>query len=141
MDGSPWQNAAPQELDNAMEAMEKLVMNRLYELSVYRLCSLTLGHELIRSVRHVSTFQPLLPPPLRTTDDLERDHVLHQRILLFGWLREEHLDVPTGVQAGQGGKEVKGFLDFAQQGLPESNIGLSICMMLKNNFYPSCQSC
>lgn len=66
---------------------------------------------------------------MRTTDDIERDHVLRQRILLFGWLREEHLDVPTGVQAGQGGKEVKGFLDFAQQGLAHS-IGLSICVML-----------
>lgn len=32
MDGSPWQNATPQDFDNAMEAMEKLVMNRLYEL-------------------------------------------------------------------------------------------------------------
>jgi hypothetical protein len=32
MDGSPWQNCTPQDLDNAVEAMEKLVMNRLYEL-------------------------------------------------------------------------------------------------------------
>lgn len=64
-----------------------------------------------------STFQPLLPPSQRTTDDLERDHVLRQRISLFGWLREEHLDVPRGGEAGQGGKEVNGFLEFAQHGL------------------------
>lgn len=64
-----------------------------------------------------STFQPLLPPLLRTTDDLERDHVLRQRISLFGWLREEHLDIPTGGKDGQGGNEVKGFLEFAQQGI------------------------
>lgn len=63
-----------------------------------------------------STFQPLLPPSLRTTDDLERDHVLRQRISLFGWLREEHLDIPLGGKDSQGGKEVKGFLEFAQQG-------------------------
>jgi hypothetical protein len=51
---------------------------------------------------------------LRTTDDLERDHVLKQRILLFGWLSEEHLDIPIGGEAQ--GKEAKGFLEFAQQG-------------------------
>ncbi|KAF8507965.1 hypothetical protein BU17DRAFT_70987 [Hysterangium stoloniferum] len=97
LDGSPWLDAPPQEFENAMEAMEKLVMNRLYEF----------------------TFQPLLPPSLRTTDDLERDHVLKQRILLFGWLREEHLDIPTGGMTQ--GKEVKGFLEFAQQELLKIN--------------------
>jgi hypothetical protein len=44
-----------------------------------------------------------------TTDDLERDAVLHQRINLFGWVREKHLDVPEG-EASQG------FLAFAEQG-------------------------
>ena len=29
-----WKNASDAEFDNAMEGMEKLVMNRLYELSV-----------------------------------------------------------------------------------------------------------
>ena len=31
-----------------------------------------------------------------TTDDLERDHVLRQRMKLFGWIEEKHLDVPVG---------------------------------------------
>lgn len=44
-----------------------------------------------------------------TTDDLERDGVLSQRIRLFGWVREKHLDVPEG-EASQG------FLAFAEQG-------------------------
>ena len=44
-----------------------------------------------------------------TTDDLERDAVLHQRIKVFGWVREKHLDVPEG-EASQG------FLAFAEQG-------------------------
>ena len=44
-----------------------------------------------------------------TTDDLERDHVLAQRIALFGWIEEKHLDVPE--EDGS-----KGFLMFAQQG-------------------------
>lgn len=30
-----WINASEAEFDNALEGMEKLVMNRLYELSVY----------------------------------------------------------------------------------------------------------
>jgi hypothetical protein len=31
-----WKNASEAEFDNAMEGMEKLVMNRLYELLVTR---------------------------------------------------------------------------------------------------------
>ena len=43
------------------------------------------------------TFTPALSLEARstnTTDDLERDHVLHERIRLFSWIREEHLDLP-----------------------------------------------
>lgn len=60
-----------------------------------------------------STFTPQLPlanPPRPiTTDDLERDRVLSQRIALFGWLEEKHLDVPEGEGSN-------GFLMFAEQG-------------------------
>lgn len=45
-----------------------------------------------------------------TTDDLERDHVLFQRIRLFGWITETHLDIPQG-------ENNEGFLNFAQQGM------------------------
>lgn len=44
-----------------------------------------------------------------TTDDLERDHILTQRIRLFGWVSETHLDIPLG-------ENNEGFLNFAQQG-------------------------
>ena len=44
-----------------------------------------------------------------TADDLERDRVLSQRIALFGWIEETHLDIPEGEGS-------KGFLMFAQQG-------------------------
>ncbi len=61
-----------------------------------------------------STFTPQLylcvPPRRVTTDDLERDAVLSQRIALFGWIEEKHLDVPEGEGS-------KGFLEFAQQGI------------------------
>ena len=50
-----------------------------------------------------------IPPRPITSDDLERDRVLSQRIALFGWIEEKHLDVPVGEGS-------KGFLLFAQQG-------------------------
>ncbi|KZT21599.1 hypothetical protein NEOLEDRAFT_1181604 [Neolentinus lepideus HHB14362 ss-1] len=91
-----WRNTTDVEFDNAMEGMEKLVMNRLYDF----------------------TFTPAVarmsPPRPVTTDDLERDRVLSQRIALFGWLEEKHLDVPEGEGS-------KGFLMFAQQELLKIN--------------------
>ncbi|KAK4056939.1 hypothetical protein OIO90_002189 [Microbotryomycetes sp. JL221] len=65
------------EFDMAMEAMEKLVMNRLWHL----------------------TFTPALdlstyPGQVSATGDLERDQVLSQRIKLFSWIRPIHLDLP-----------------------------------------------
>jgi hypothetical protein len=51
----------------------------------------------------------MIPPRPVTTDDLERDRVLSQRLALFGWLEEKHLDIPEAEGS-------KGFLMFAQQG-------------------------
>ncbi|GJJ11315.1 hypothetical protein Clacol_005547 [Clathrus columnatus] len=107
LEGSPWQHATQQEFDHALDAMEKLVMNRLYEF----------------------TFQPLLPPGSRTTDDIERDHVLQQRILLFGWLTPEHLDIPF---KDPNQSEERGFLEFAQQDLSTVVLYLEL---LKVNHY------
>ncbi|CAE6524318.1 unnamed protein product [Rhizoctonia solani] len=69
-----WKKAGETEFDNAVEGMEKLVMNRIYEF--------TFTPQIARSGRPV------------TTDDLERDRVLKQRIGLFQWIRPEHLDIP-----------------------------------------------
>ncbi|KAK8854715.1 hypothetical protein IAR55_003454 [Kwoniella newhampshirensis] len=89
----PWKSQSQAEFENAMEAMEKLVMNRLYNY----------------------TFTPqLVPSQPITTDDLERDAVFAQRVRLFGWVREKHLDVPEG-EASQG------FLGFAEQELLKIN--------------------
>jgi hypothetical protein len=67
-----------------------------------------------------STFTPqLVPSQPITTDDLERDAVFSQRVRLFGWIREKHLDVPEG-EASQG------FLGFAQQG--ESFLQCHLCV-------------
>ena len=65
---------------------------------------------------HIVRLPPQLreafPPRRITTDDLERDRVLGQRIALFGWIEEKHLDIPEGTES-------KGFLMFAQQGVPQ----------------------
>jgi len=91
-----WRNATDAEFDNAMEGMEKLVMNRLYEF----------------------TFTPqvarMTPPRPITVDDLEKDRVLSQRIALFRWIEPRHLDVPEGEGS-------EGFLMFAQQELLKVN--------------------
>ncbi|KAI0683776.1 hypothetical protein BC835DRAFT_1393751 [Cytidiella melzeri] len=91
-----WRNVSDPEFENAMEGMEKLVMNRLYDY----------------------TFTPqvarMVPPRPITTDDLERDRVLEQRIALFKWVEPHHLDIPDGH-----GRE--GFLMFAQQELLKVN--------------------
>ncbi|OJA20453.1 hypothetical protein AZE42_06080 [Rhizopogon vesiculosus] len=98
-----WRHATDEEFDNAMEGMEKLVMNRLYEYT-YTPCL------------------PLLTPPRPvTTDDLERDRVLSQRIALFGWLRPRHLDIPELESDDSSGNGITGFLDFAQQELCKVN--------------------
>ncbi|KAJ7879964.1 hypothetical protein B0H14DRAFT_3858242 [Mycena olivaceomarginata] len=91
-----WKNASDAEFDNALEGMEKLVMNQLYQF----------------------TFTPAvvhaIPRRQITADDLERDRVLTQRIALFGWIRESHLDIPVGEGSN-------GFLMFAQQELLKIN--------------------
>jgi len=48
------------------------------------------------------------------TDDLEKDHILHQRILLFSWVKEEHLDISMGEGS-------QGFIGFAQKELLNIN--------------------
>ena len=105
-----WKNSSDEEFDNAMESMEKLVMNRLYELWVWNILYTLLD---VHTFVGVSTFTPQLaeanPPRPITTDDLERDRILAQRIALYGWVEEKHLEVPEPSDGG-------GFLMFAQQG-------------------------
>ncbi|CAE6456852.1 unnamed protein product [Rhizoctonia solani] len=80
-----WKKAGEVEFDNAVEGMEKLVMNRIYEF--------TFTPQIARSGRPV------------TTDDLERDRVLKQRIALFQWIKPEHLDIPMTLK-DQGESEI-----------------------------------
>ena len=113
-----WKSASDAEFDNAMEGMEKLVMNRLYDVYVTSTPS-------AMPSPHVcfSTFTPQMarsnPPRPITTDDLERDRVLSQRISLFGWIQPAHLDVPTA-------EGTNGFLLFAQQGGSHYNYSVTL---------------
>ncbi|KAH6608607.1 guanine nucleotide exchange factor vps9 [Trichoderma cornu-damae] len=105
-----WRDVTDAEFDNAREGMEKLVMNRLY----------------------TQTFSPAIPPPKpipgakprrrggdpplgpgrrgQHQEDVERDDIVTQKINIYGWVKEDHLDIP---QVGESGRR---FLKLAQQG-------------------------
>jgi len=109
-----WRDVSDAEFDNAREGMEKLVMNRLYS----------------------QTFSPAIPPPQpipgakpkrrggerpmgpgrkgQHQEDVERDDILTQKINIYAWIREEHLDIPSSNDSG------KRFLKLAQQGKSSS---------------------
>ncbi len=106
-----WRTVSDAEFDNAREGMEKLVMNRLYN----------------------QTFSPAIPPPEplpgrqarrkgapvsagpgrrgQHQEDVERDEVLAQKVRIYGWVTEEHLDIKP---IGEKGRK---FLGLAQQGM------------------------
>lgn len=105
-----WREVSDAEFDNSREGMEKLVMNRLYS----------------------QTFSPAIPPPQpipgakprrrgverpmgpgrrgQHQEDVERDDILAQKVSIYGWIREEHLDIQPVEDSG------KRFLVLAQQG-------------------------
>ncbi|KAI0485128.1 hypothetical protein GGR56DRAFT_616953 [Xylariaceae sp. FL0804] len=106
-----WAEVSDPEFDNAREGMEKLVMNRLYS----------------------QTFSPAIPPPQpipgakakrrggdrlmgpgrrgQHQEDVERDDILAQKISIYSWVREEHLDISPINESG------KKFLTLAEQEL------------------------
>ena len=106
-----WKGVSDAEFDNAKEGMEKLVMNRLY----------------------TQTFSPAIPPPPPSQsskgkrkvndrpietgrrgqhqEDIERDDILGQKIRIYGWVEEDHLDIPRVSENG------RRLLSLAQQEL------------------------
>lgn len=106
-----WQGVSDAEFDNAREGMEKLVMNRLY----------------------AQTFSPAIPPAPAVQvgkgkrknmdrmlggtrrgqhqEDIERDEILAEKVRIYGWIQETHLDIPFVADNG------KRFLVLAQQEL------------------------
>ncbi|WFD26580.1 hypothetical protein MNAN1_001563 [Malassezia nana] len=90
-----WAELPPSDFDQATEAMEKLVMNRLYTY----------------------TFSPAIAAeghwPVQS-DDLERDRAFAKRARLYAWVTEQHLDVPRGAHSDR-------FYAFAGQELNKIN--------------------
>ncbi|KAL8656277.1 MAG: hypothetical protein Q9210_000368 [Variospora velana] len=111
-----WRGVSDAEFDNAKEGMEKLVMNRLY----------------------LQTFSPAIPPPAplpgakgkkknaekllgpgrkgQHQEDIERDEILGQKVRIYRWVQEEHLDIPPLDDNG------RRFMSFAQQQLLKVNM-------------------
>jgi len=109
----PWANATPNELSNALEGMEKLIMNRLY--------SKTFAPAALASLPSSQSFTPGLthrvPEEAREKlgdlmDDIERDRVLAERIEIFEWVGPKELDIPEGMV--ENGEK---FLGLAEQGM------------------------
>ncbi|KAL4959466.1 guanine nucleotide exchange factor VPS9 [Aspergillus stella-maris] len=112
-----WRDVSDSEFDNAKEGMEKLVMNRLYSQtfsptipgppSIPRSASRSKRREMER-----------LHGPYRKgqhQEDVERDEVLAQKMRIYSWIKEEHLDIPP---VGPSGRR---FLNLAQQELMKIN--------------------
>ena len=75
----PFKSASTAEFDNAVEGMEKLVLNRLYPELFPPLIVSKLGKTATHKLGH--------------SEDLDRDRVLTDKIRIYSWVRESHLDL------------------------------------------------
>lgn len=105
-----WREVSDAEFDNAREGMEKLVMNRLYTQTFSPAIPARQTLPVSRS-RKRNAEQSLGPGRKgQHQEDVERDEVLAQKVSIYGWVQEEHLDIQP---VGSSGKR---FLILAQQG-------------------------
>ena len=105
-----WQEVSDAEFDNAKEGMEKLVMNRLYSQTFSP--AISPPSNVPKGKGKKKNVEKLLVPGRRGQhqEDIERDEVLAQKVRIYGWVREEHLDITP---VGESGRQ---FLILAQQG-------------------------
>lgn len=107
-----WREVSDVEFDNAKEGMEKLVMNRLYSQTFSPAIPSppTIPRSASRSKRR--ELERLHGPWRRGQhqEDVERDDVLTQKMGIYSWVKEEHLDIKP---VGQHGRR---FLNLAKQG-------------------------
>ena len=125
-----WRNVSSQEFDNAIEGMEKLIMNRLYSQTF---APAVLGYESSHMppspVTQPSTARRRTSKAGSLGDDLERDNILMQRIKVFSWITESHLDIPKNTLN-------RSFVSLAKQGLRCSIMALLNCIeFVKINNY------
>lgn len=107
-----WRDVSDTEFDNAKEGMEKLVMNRLYSQTFAPAIPAppTIPRSASRSRRR--ELERLHGPWRRGQhqEDIERDDILAQKIRIYGWVNEAHLDITPVSGSG------RRFLNLAQQG-------------------------
>lgn len=108
-----WRDISDVGFDNAKEGMEKLVMNRLYSQTFSPAIPAPPAPSRSRSRSRRKEMERLQSPGRRGQhqEDVERDDVLAQKIRIYSWVREQHLDIP---QLGSNGRR---FLTLAQQGM------------------------
>ncbi|KIX04507.1 uncharacterized protein Z518_05377 [Rhinocladiella mackenziei CBS 650.93] len=108
-----WREVSDNEFDNAKEGMEKLVMNRLYSQTFSPAIQPAAQPARSRSRGRRKESEKTLVPGRRGQhqEDVERDEVLAQKIRIYSWIREEHLDLAP---VGPNGER---FLRLAQQEL------------------------
>ncbi|MBE7181915.1 MAG: hypothetical protein INR71_12045, partial [Terriglobus roseus] len=107
-----WRTVSDAEFDNAREGMEKLVMNRLYSQCFSPAIPLADAAPERAGKRKQSQAGQQGPGRRgQHQEDVERDEVLAQKVRIYGWVREEHLDIPP---IGEKGRK---FMDLAQKGM------------------------
>ena len=106
-----WRETSIAEFDNAKEGMEKLVMNRLYSQTFSP--AIPAARTIPPAKGKRKTFEKPLGLGRRGQhqEDIERDEVLAQKVRIYGWVKEEHLDIRP---VGDSGRR---FLSLAQQGM------------------------
>ena len=105
-----WRGVSDAEFDNAKEGMEKLVMNRLYSQTFSPAIPVPAPVQIAKGKRKAA--ERTLGPGRKGQhqEDIERDEILAQKVRIYGWVQEKHLDIPP---VGDSGRR---FLILAQQG-------------------------
>jgi hypothetical protein len=108
-----WREVSENEFDNAKEGMEKLVMNRLYSQTFSPAIAPAPHVPRSRSRSRRRDAERSSGPGRKGQhqEDVERDDILAQKIRIYSWVREEHLDIAP---VGPNGER---FLRLAQQEL------------------------
>ncbi|KAK3076023.1 hypothetical protein LTR53_000200 [Teratosphaeriaceae sp. CCFEE 6253] len=114
-----WRTVSDAEFDNAKEGMEKLVMNRLYSYTFSPAIPSAPGSPRKGGKGGRSPVDAATPygPGRRGQhqEDVEQDDVVAQKIRIYGWISEEHLDVKP---LGEKGRK---FMGLAQKELLKIN--------------------
>lgn len=106
-----WRGLSFAEFDNAKEGMEKLVMNRLYSQTFSPAIPLSMSVPTHKMKQKILDRSSIHGRAGQHQEDFERDEILGQKVRIYGWIREEHLDI---LPVGDGGQR---FLALAQQGM------------------------